>query len=137
MQHKCHMMWHNFHFKRMLITGLCQQTFVQISNAPFQQMHKIFILYILKGIFTYKIFLVEDKKDNNQVLMRKQDHLFEIANAQLFINLMFYIAQEQHILFIIKGIPFQYENDCGFFEKRIFFPLKILSFLLHGNWNAF
>ena len=26
MRHKCHVRWHNFNFKRMLITGLGQQT---------------------------------------------------------------------------------------------------------------
>ena len=31
MQHKCHVSWHNFYFKRMLITGLDQMTLIETN----------------------------------------------------------------------------------------------------------
>ena len=38
---------------------------------------------------------------------KQKGHLFEIENAQIFINLLFYVTYKQHFHFRIKGMPFK------------------------------
>ena len=50
MQHKCHVRWHNFHFKRMLITGLghlVNRLWVSPQLYSFHIQYTFFLIFIM------------------------------------------------------------------------------------------
>jgi hypothetical protein len=62
MRHKCHVWWHNFHLKGMLITGLCQKTLILYiylleikSYIPFFFLIKLYFTHLITNLLMYDI----------------------------------------------------------------------------------
>ena len=125
---KCHVRWHNFHFKRMLITGLGQQTFSQIevclmrlSNMYFYStniLQKMVVCNKSNGIKCHlenflflKQFIIENLFNSIQ----------NINYCYIMTNLFLLLAQSAKILLMPK-----LQNNYGAI-KLFFFNIGLFS----------